>query len=134
MEFERMKREATKLNVVIDKIKNNNTQGYKWYAVRNKKRFLIEVGGRNYKDKLGIKVYIPKFEKGKYLVHQNGYTNSTYALTNTGLIEYPTFSSVHFLKNDEFLQFIDNTDFKTYSPKIEEKEIKVIETYLTAEL
>ena len=55
MKFEEAKLKAISLEYAVSLIKNNNSQSYIWYSVRNKKKILIEVGGT----KGEIKAYIP---------------------------------------------------------------------------
>jgi hypothetical protein len=131
MRFEEAKLKAISLEYAISLIKNNNSNSYIWYPVRNKKKILIEVGGM----KGDIKAYIPSFdEKGNYLTHQNGFIKHAYGLNNKGKIEYSTFYGDHELNEEELIKFLNTTDFKTYSPTIIEKEEVEIKTYLTAKL
>lgn len=120
MHFETAKLQAMPLQLAINKVLSNTSNSYDWYPVRNKKKILIEIGGA----KGVIKAYIPSFdEKGKYVTYQNGYFKHEYSVSNNGSIEFPTFTDIHNLKDKQFINFLDNTDFKKYYPKVQEIDI-----------
>lgn len=125
MRFEEMKRTASTLEKAVHQIKNNNNPSFKWFAVKNKKNSLFEIGGRNKEDKLEIKAYIPKFENKKYIVYENGFVNSAYSIYLDGLFEFSTFRvcSKKEWTLESYLKFLENTDFKKYYPKIITKEV-----------
>ncbi len=123
MEFEKLKREAVSLEVALDRIRRNNSLSYEWEPVRNKKGCLFEIGGHVKDGNLVFKASIPKFTEGKYQLYQNGYINHEYSINNQGDIEYPTFRSSHNLDDKKLIKWLDNTDFKIYTPRVEEIEV-----------
>ena len=122
MRFEHLKTNPLTLKEAIIRIQNNGSTSYQWYPVRNKKKCLLEVGGRN-KGELEIKVHVPSIENNKYVVYENGFVKSEYSVSLDGDICYSTFNGRHDLNKEEYINFIDNTDFKKYRPKLIEREI-----------
>ena len=111
----------------LSSIKSNNSVSYCWFAVKNKKGCIFELGGRNYKGILELKAYIPKFKEGKYLSHSNGYIDHDYSIENNGDVSFPNHSSFSDKVKDteNFINFIAKKDFRKYSPKI--KSINIVE-------
>ena len=130
MEFKKLKEQALPLATVISKIKANTSQSYQWYAVKTKKGIFLEVGGNHQ----NIKAYIPDFIDGKYSLYNNGWSNHAYSVDSNGKIDYPSFYGSHKMDEQKLIEWLDNTNFKTYRPKIDE-HIKIIEeTYKTVKL
>lgn len=51
---------------------------------------------------------------------------SDYSLDSDGYIEYNTWRTTHNMSQAELLDFLKNTDFKTYKPNIVEEEEEVV--------
>lgn len=133
MKYEIAKKEAMCLNIAIDKIKQNNSDSFYWYPVKNKAGSIIEVGGRN-KDRLEIKVYVPEYNSGKIKIYENGFIEHAYSLSTNGQIDFPNFYDFHDMEQEEFLKFINETNFKKYKPKIEIVEEKIINQHFRVKL
>lgn len=129
MRLEQLLNEAVSLEIALERIKNNVSTSFIWIPVKNKKGCYFEFGGRN-KDKLELKVYITPFEDGKYKSHDNGFTNSEYALTNGGQYINNTTHDITNFDNIDFVKFLNKTDFRTYKPKIK-RETFVRQVYET---
>ena len=125
----------TSLKLAMEKIKQNNSNSYIWYAVENSKGCPFELGGRN-KDGLEIKAYIPKFDKqGNMIVHNNTFINSDYSIEIEG-VRYSNrncnFRNV--VTNEQLIKYLNKTDFRTTPPKIIEHTIMIPETSYSAKL
>jgi len=120
MRYTELIKDYLHLEVALDRIKNNYSNSYQWYAVKNKKGSFIEVGGIKH----NIKAYITQYINGKISVYQNGYVNTIFSIDNKGEIAYPSYYLSHNMNQEEFINFLDNTDFSTYISEILEEEIQ----------
>lgn len=132
MKFDYLKKTAGTLDEALEKIKQNTGFSFLWYPVKNKKGFYFEVGGTNRDGKLVYKAYIGKIRDGRYIVYPNGFLDSEYSLDNKGYIEFPNFRDTHKIK--DLKKFLDNTDFKTYRPRVIEKEVVEYSTFRTVKM
>lgn len=120
MQLETLKQTAISLTEAIQYIKSNEKSEYKWFAVKNKKKALLEVGGNNNNNKLVIKAYIPKILGNKYITHSNGFIDSEFSINSDGWLEYPSFRVFVSEEWDikKMIDFLENTNFKKYFPKL----------------
>jgi hypothetical protein len=133
MEYNNFINHSITLEHAFSLIKSNKNNSYVWYSVKNKKGCIFELGGRNLNDKLELKAYIPKFENGDYVKHENGYINHDYSIDNTGELSFPScyVRPNKTMNTEDFLKFLNRKDFRKYTPKIQIKKYVVEEYYYT---
>ena len=119
---------AVSLEIALDRIKHNNSHQFMWVAVKNKKGAWFEIGGTNRNNNLEFKAYIPVYENKKVVSYNNGFVNSYFGITNKGSIEFPRFNDSHSFSENELIEWLDTTNFKTYKPRFEDKEEIEIKT------
>ncbi len=118
MNINEFKKNPTSFQTALKAIGHNYTSKYEWYNVVNKTGCLFELGGTN----KYLKAYIPKFENGDYTTYaQNNMVENEYSLTQ-GSIEYSTFrvDAKKIANYEDFINFLDNTDFRIWKPEIKE--------------
>lgn len=118
MNINQFKKDPVSFIVAVKAIGHNYSSSYTWMNVINKKGCLFELGGTS----KNLKAYIPKFENGNYITTPyNDMVDHEYSLIQGG-IEYSTFrvSCNKIAKYEDFIKFLDNTDFRIWKPKIEE--------------
>lgn len=131
MEYKRLMNEALPLEVILDRIKNNNSEIYKWWAVKNKKGSYLEVGG----NREVFKAYIPKYENGIPVLYKyNTMVESYFSIDSDGRIDCGSLMGSHKMNEKELKNWLENTDFSNYELTIEEKERVVYENYTEIEL
>jgi hypothetical protein len=118
MELEKLLREAVSIDSALEQIKNNTKMSYIWIPVKGKENCHFELGGTNFEGKLELKAYITRFENGKYVKYSNGFICSEYSVDEY-FIEFSEMR-VKTYSNFNLLEFLRNTNFKTYYPKIED--------------
>lgn len=114
------------IDEAVELIKQNKEHGYIWLAVKGKNGCLFELGGRN-RDGLQLKAYIPKFEDGNYVIPENGFTCSEYAITQWS-VEFPSKNCL-LPKNFDLIKFLKKTDFREYYPTF--KSRTYVKDYVT---
>lgn len=120
MEYNKFITNCITLEKAVTLIKCNQDHSFIWFNVKNKKGCIFELGGRNLNGNLQLKAYIPKFEKGNYLVHLNGFVDHYYSIDNNGELAFGSYyvNPEKSMTTEDFLKFLNRKDFRKYTPKI----------------
>jgi len=110
----------------VELIKSNEEQGYIFIPVKNEHDCLFELGGRNYEGNIEFKVCIPKYNnclpyQAYYVRHgeekSNGFSVQHYSIGCNMSFRVHSMDGFNFDNEDEFINYISNTDFINNSPK-----------------
>ena len=119
----------------IDKITLNTDRSYQWFAVKNSKKCLFELGGRNYKGILEIKASIPNYtSKGKICTYSNTFIDHKFDVDLYGVYFPDKTLDYSFESNYKLMEYLNKTDFRIRSPRITEKEVMIPEIQYSVKL